>query len=143
MQATDSQSLVVSLYRATRLVQQLTSDDPLDPAAARVLSSVKRMGPARPSAVAHDNHIDLSTASRHLDALQRHGYISKQSDPQDARASLVTLTAAGRRVMRTLLDNRRRAIAPVFESWTPEDRELLEKLLARFADDLDNHLEPR
>ena len=85
----------------------------------------------------------MSTASRHLDALQRHGYISKQSDPQDARASLVTLTAAGRRVMRTLLDNRRRAIAPVFESWTPEDRELLEKLLARFADDLDNHLEPR
>lgn len=135
------QSLVVSLYRAARLAQQLTRDDPLDPAAARMLVSVKRLGPVRPSAIAHDNHIDLSTASRQLDALVRHGYVDKQADPDDARASLVSLTSAGRRVLKTLLDNRGRAIAPVFTTWSVADRETLQELLARLADDLESHLE--
>lgn len=129
------------LYRAARLAQQLTRDDPLDPAAARMLASVKRLGPVRPSALAQDNHVDLSTASRQLDALLRQGYIDKQADPNDARATLVSLTAGGRRVMKTLLDNRGRAVAPAFKSWSVKDRETLIALLARLGDDLEKHLE--
>lgn len=131
---------MVSLYRASRLAHRITRDDPLDAAQSRVLVAVKRLGPARPSAIAADIHIDLSTASRQIDGLVRKGLAAKSSDPEDARATLVTVTPAGRRTLTTLLTNRARAIEPAMAGWSASDRRTLERLLTRLADDLETHL---
>lgn len=129
---------VAALYRAARCIQVLSVGDPLDIGLSRILSSVLRLGPVRPSVVAQENHIDLSTASRHIDALVRQGLVAKSTDPDDARASLVAVTPAGREVMQVLLANRSAAIAPALAAWSERDRGRLVSLLVRLADDLDD-----
>lgn len=131
---------VVALYRATRLAQRISKDDPLDVAQSRVLAAVRRLGPARPSAIAADNHADLSTVSRQIDGLARKGLVRKASDPQDARATLVEVTAEGQGVLSTLVANRTQAIAPAISHWSARDRQRFIALVTRFADDLDAYL---
>lgn len=131
------ESAVVSLYKAARCAQVLTTDDVLDPAMGRVLISVVRLGPARPSVIAQENHIDLSTASRHIDALLRQGLVLKSVDPGDARASLVEVSPEGRDVMKAMVANRTRAIEPALVGWSKRDRKQLVSLLVRLAHDLD------
>lgn len=127
---------MVSLYKAARCAQVLTTDDLLDPGLGRILISVVRHGPARPSVIAQENHIDLSTASRHIDALLRQGLVAKSVDPDDARASLVAVTAEGRDVMKAMVANRTRAIEPALAAWSERDRTKLVSLLVRLAHDL-------
>jgi DNA-binding MarR family transcriptional regulator len=129
---------VAALYRAARSAQVLATGDPLEFAASRILGAVGRRGPVRPSAVAHESHVDLSTASRHIDTLVRQGLVAKSADPDDARASLVEVTAQGRAVLDVLLANRSAAIAPALADWPDRDRSQLVSLLVRLADDLDD-----
>lgn len=128
---------VVALYRAARCAQVLATGDPLEIGLSRILAAVVRLGPVRPSVIAQENHIDVSTASRHIDALVRQGLVAKSADPQDARASLVEVTPAGAEVMQVLLVNRSAAIAPALADWSADDRAQLVSLLVRLADDLD------
>lgn len=134
----DMQAIVAALYKAARCAQVLSTGDPLDPGTARILSSVVRTGPVRLSAVAQENHIDLSTASRHIDTLVRRGLVAKSPDPTDARATLLDSTQHGRQVLKVLLENRSAAIAPALVGWAERDRRSLERLLVRLAGDLDS-----
>ena len=129
---------VAALYRAARSAQVLATGDPLEFAASRILSAVVRRGPVRPSVVAQESHVDLSTASRHIDTLVRQGLAAKSADPDDARASLVEVTTQGRAVLDVLLANRSAAIAPALATWSERDRDRLVSLLVRLADDLDD-----
>ncbi len=140
MQASNLEQAVLALYRAARLAQRLTKDDPLDVGQSRLLGSIKRIGPARPSVIAADAHVDLSTASRQVDALVKKGLVRKAPDPQDARATLVQVTADGQRTLRRLVSNRSQAIAPALAHWSDADRDQLTSLLVRLADDLDTYL---
>jgi DNA-binding MarR family transcriptional regulator len=54
----------------------------------------------RPTELAHELHLTASGVTRALLPLERRGIVERQRDPGDARASLATLTPAGR----TLLD---------------------------------------
>jgi DNA-binding MarR family transcriptional regulator len=140
VQATELSGLdvgVAALYRAARSAQVLATGDPIELGASRILSAVVRRGPVRPSVVAHESHLDLSTASRHIDTLVRQGLVAKSADPDDARASLVEATAQGRAVLDVLLANRSAAIAPALAAWSERDRGRLISLLVRLADDLD------
>src|SRR5215213_10087652 len=49
----------------------------------------------RYSALALQVGVDVSVASRQLAVLERLGYVERRPDPQDGRASLLRLTAAG------------------------------------------------
>lgn len=140
VQASNLDRAVVALYRAARLAQCLTKDDPVDVAQSRLLASVKRLGPTRPSVIASDSHVDLSTASRQVDALVKKGLVEKSTDPQDARAALVQITAEGQSILSRLIANRSQAIAPALAHWSDADRDHLADLLGRFADDLDSYL---
>ncbi len=138
VQATnDLETGVLSLYKAARCAQVLATGDPLDQGLSKILITVVRLGPVRPSAVAQENHIDVSTASRHIDALARRGLVAKSTDPDDARACLVEVTDEGSDVMREMLANRARAVEPALASWSRRDRKQLVTLLARLAHDLD------
>lgn len=140
MQASNLDPAVLALYRAARLAQRLTKDDPLDVGQSRLLASIKRIGPARPSAIAADCHVDLSTASRQVDALVKKGLVAKAPDPEDARATLVRITSEGLHTLRRLVSNRSEAIAAALDEWSDTDRARLTSLLVRLADDLDSHL---
>ena len=133
----DLRALAAALDRAARCAQVLSTDDPLELAASRVLATVVRRGPVRPSVVAQDGHIDLSTASRHIDTLVRQGFVAKSADPDDARATLVEATEQGRAVLAVVLANRSAVIDAALAQWEPNDRDRLSALLVRLADDLE------
>ncbi len=131
---------VLALYRAARCAEVLSRGDTVDPGLSRILISVARQGRVRPSAIAQDNHIDVSTASRHVDALVKQGFVAKAPDPDDARACLVELTASGREVIEAMLRNRTAAVEPALDAWSAGDRQQLVALLVRLAQDLDQRV---
>src|SRR3954451_6422059 len=63
------------------------------------LAIVHVHGPVRVSDVAQHLAVDLSVASRQVSALISAGYVEKQPDPDDARATLLSVTGDGRRVL--------------------------------------------
>lgn len=64
-----------------------------------ILGFLKRRGPNRVMALAKLVGITEATASRAISTLQRKGLVKKSADPDDGRATRISLKAAGVRVM--------------------------------------------
>jgi len=87
----------LSLY-AARLIRQLRRELP-QPVGMRVLSILDETGPVGITQLAAIDQCSQSTMSGTVTALVARGWVAKQPDPADARGSLVTLTATGRRTL--------------------------------------------
>ena len=90
-----------------------------------------RHGPVRISEIASRLAVDLSVASRQVAALAEAGYVSRERDPSDGRAQVITVTKAGQRV---LMDSHRRmvdAFAAVLGEWPEAEIDALTERLAR------------
>jgi DNA-binding MarR family transcriptional regulator len=109
----------------------------LDRAGYAVLCRVHEGGPLRLSELAGRMGIDASTASRQVQQLERGGLVGRVADPQDRRASLLELSAEGRRVLARMREARRTSLAQVLGEWSGHDRRALAVLLARLVDDLE------
>ena len=75
------------------LVAQLCG---IQPAQVQVLLALHRATECRVADLADLQLVDPSVVSRQTSALERAGLIGRRPDPQDRRASLVSLTDAGR-----------------------------------------------
>lgn len=133
---TSTDDLLRSLFRLMQQVRQAPHDDVVDRPSLIVLARLKELGPLRLSDLAGDVCLDVSTMSRHVRALEERGYLERATDPADGRASLLTLTAAGRSVLATAWASRRAWLDQSLENWSPEDRRVLNEVIARFADAL-------
>lgn len=60
------------------------------------LEALSESGPLRSQALAEILLLDKSTTTRVVDALVRKGYVTKQTDAEDARALALNVTPAGR-----------------------------------------------
>jgi len=128
--------LAVALYDVVRGVRHLQPDDPIDVIDAHVLARVKEAGAVRPSDLASAVGLDLSTVSRRLARLEAQGLLLRDTDPDDARASRVRLSAAGKNVLGGVLANRAKVLHDVLAGWDEPARTELAALLRRLADDL-------
>ena len=100
------------------------------------LALVDRLGAARVSALADAARIDVSVVSRQVQALEHDGLVVRAADPNDRRASLVSLSEDGRRVLE---EGRRRMAALVEErlsGWSTADLADVARTLTRLLDDL-------
>src|SRR4051794_27848578 len=70
------------------------------PGGTPALGAIKRIGPARVSDVAVELQVDLSVASRQVQALEAAGYVDRAPDPTDRRSSVVGLSEAGEEKLR-------------------------------------------
>ena len=106
----------------------------VDPAAYPVLSGVARLGPISAATLGHEIGLDRSIVSRRAAALIGAGLLQAESDPADARATLLSLTDAGRTVVATL----RRRLADVMDDhlrdWSDQDVAHFAALLSRFVE---------
>lgn len=127
---------MAALFKVMRYASVMSVEDPVDIATIKVLASIAELGGCRGSDIAGNIHLDLSTVSRHLAALEKQGFVRKTPDPSDGRASRVELTEDGYSVMRKMLENRAAAIAPVLATWDDSDRDQLFSLLTRLAREL-------
>lgn len=68
----------------------------LPPASWALLGYLDRYGPMRVSDVATCQGVDVSSVTPRLQALEREGLITRETDPADRRASVISLDSAGR-----------------------------------------------
>ena len=100
-----------------------------------VLSMLAKCGPARASDLAKALMLDLSTVSRHVQSLERAGFVEKTPDATDRRATNLDLTPAGKdeieRIWRRRIDMMRDGLS----HWDPEELRTFSRLLSRYSED--------
>jgi DNA-binding MarR family transcriptional regulator len=101
--------LLVSMARVIRWAGR-HSQIPVPAAQTRVLSQLDEMGPSRISALAASDRCAQPTMSVLVQRLEEHGWVTREADPADTRASLISLNDAGRRALQ---DARRAAGAAI------------------------------
>jgi DNA-binding MarR family transcriptional regulator len=87
----------LTLY-AARLIRRLRREQE-QPVGMRVLSVLDELGPTGVTRLAAVDQCSQPTISGIVNGLVERGWVRKDADPDDARASLVTLTDAGRTVL--------------------------------------------
>jgi DNA-binding MarR family transcriptional regulator len=131
-----TEALFVALARTLRFLKRVPGTS-IDPALQYVLHAIGGRGPLRLSDVAGLVQLDVSTVSRHARALEEAGYLHRAVDPEDRRASLVSITEEGQRVLAEIADRRRAMLDAALAEWSDQDRRDLARLLTRLSDDLD------
>ncbi|GAB2535453.1 MarR family winged helix-turn-helix transcriptional regulator [Nocardia heshunensis] len=112
----------------------------LTPAQARALRIIGRFDehadePLRMSALAEHLGIVPRSATTVVDALVTAGLVARETDPANRRATLVTPTAAGRKVLAEMSQARRDAAGEMFAALSPDQRQALRDLLATLVGD--------
>jgi len=122
------------------LVTQLKrrSGDPENGARAFLLAHVDRLAPVRATDLTDATALDLSTISRHLRGLEDAGLLTRSPDPDDRRASLLTVTDAGRVFLADAVRARTAMLASAMAHWPADDVATLSHLMTRLAHDLEN-----
>jgi DNA-binding MarR family transcriptional regulator len=86
--------------------------------------------------------LDASTISRVVAGLVARGLVRRTSDPDDGRACILTLTAAGQAALVDLERQQAEMLATALGDWSGPEIDALAGALARFVDDLNVHLDP-
>lgn len=126
---------LVTLIRGAKDLHTVLADRDrpvLDPPAFALLSRIGDQGPLRLSTLAAVVFLDVSTISRQVQDLEHAGWVVRERDPQDRRASLLELTPAGRAVLEAGYEQRRRALTQLLAGWTREEQATLADQLAHF-----------
>jgi DNA-binding MarR family transcriptional regulator len=138
----DDDELAGALYAVVLRLSRLPVDESVDKAGLALLHEIRRLGTLRPSDLAAQMRLDLSTISRHLRSLERQGMVQRTADPDDARAQRISITARGGDVLNRVLDRRAATIRGAIAHWPASDRRSLRQLLCTLADDLSYVAEP-
>ena len=115
---------------------ELTGGRSVDRAGYWLLVRLSGQAPVRLSELADTVELDLSTVSRQMRDLVAIGLVVKVPDPDDGRASLLSLSERGLAVLRTVSEARRQALAAAVDDWTEEERTALTRGLARLESGL-------
>src|SRR3954452_7779093 len=86
-----------------------------------VLSRLEEFGPLRASELGEIVSSEKSALSRRLAELEVGGLVARTADPTDGRASIVRVTAQGRKVIQRIRDAREEMLAEVLAAW-PDHR---------------------
>jgi DNA-binding MarR family transcriptional regulator len=103
-----------------------------------LLVPLERDGDQRCSALALQVGVDVSVASRQLAVLERLGYVERRPDPQDGRASLLSLTAAGAEALAATRTLRAEWALTALAGWDESEARQLSELLDRLVTDLES-----
>lgn len=119
--------LALHLQRATRSVTR-TFDEVLRPAELTIgqfslLMSLMQPNPPRMSALADELAMDRTTLTAYLKPLQRRGLVQVDAPPEDARSRVLSLTEAGREVLKV-----------AYPLWRKAQEETLERAQLKNAD---------
>jgi len=80
--------------------------------------------------------LDASTASRHVRTLEDSGLLVRVGDPDDRRATRLSLTQAGQDALDAALRVRAGLVSRAIAHWSATDRRRLADLLSRLSGDL-------
>ena len=135
------------LIRIVRLVERVQTQyhaehpDAVDRATYLLLVHLVKDGARRAGALAETVHLDPSTVSRQVAQLVRLGLVERVADPADGRATLLVATDEGHRVFDENRQLRNRRIAALMADWSADDRRALARLLTRFTEAFECHIQ--
>ncbi len=115
------------------------ADVRIELAEAHVLGRLCALGPVRLTDLACALGLDPSSVSRQVTSLERRGWVQREDDPDDRRATRLHLTPSGRTVVDDLTAAHAGSLARVTPDWTDADLDLLAAGLARLNHDLAAH----
>jgi DNA-binding MarR family transcriptional regulator len=110
---------------ARRLRQEAGTD--LGPSQVAALATVDRHGPLSPSELADIERIKRPTATRIVRHLEAAGLVERIRDPDDGRASILSITSEGRSHLRRLRERKTAYLARRLGDMSAEDRRTLER----------------
>jgi DNA-binding MarR family transcriptional regulator len=123
-----------------RRIQQLQAPGALTLPERAALSRLDRGGPATSAELARAEQITPQAMGNTLSGLQSRGFVERSADPHDGRRIIMSLSVAGRDVLRHKRDTRTKQVAAALEAgFTPAERETLRAaapLLSRLAEHL-------
>jgi DNA-binding MarR family transcriptional regulator len=130
------ETLLESFWEVARQVRQMSKQAlaPWDitPSHARAMGALARHGEIRLSELSDHLHIAPRTATEVVDALQERGFAQRQADPDDRRATLVSLTDEGKRVSDAIRSTRAAEAERFFGTLSAADRAHLSRILRTF-----------
>lgn len=100
----------------------------------RVLVLLETAGPMRVGALAERLGIVASTFSRSLDRLEAGGWVTRAASEESRRERIVTISAAGRGLVRAVSTARSAELERVLGQVSEDDRAQLERAFDAFAD---------
>lgn len=96
---------------------------------SKMLRLVDEQNPSRPGDLAAQLGTSPRTVTQGVDALERDGLVVRRPDPSDGRATLIWITAAGRKALKASQRPQRRAYDELFGTLSDRERtELLRSL---------------
>jgi len=115
-------ALRVSVGMLLRRMRQVRAEgDPTVPESA-ALARLDRYGPATSSALAKQEQISPQSMGATLGALEGRGLVARHADAQDGRRVVLSLTDAGRKVLRDRRDARTGQLARALaDGFTPAE----------------------
>jgi DNA-binding MarR family transcriptional regulator len=133
----DAESLYTALSELVRVYQFRDRDTiccyDVSVTQCYAIEALIRRGPSGLNDLAAELYLDKSTTSRVVSTLERKGYVSRANHPEDGRAVVLSVTAAGRRlhdkIRKGLVEEERKLLA----DFEPEVRKAAPKLLLRLA----------
>src|ERR671919_1328631 len=95
-------------WAITRMARRLRQEAGVDlgPSQVAALASVDRRGPLSPSELAEIERIKRPTVTRIVRHLEEAGLVERVRDPADGRASILSVTAEGRALLKRLRERK-------------------------------------
>ncbi|NKQ55866.1 MarR family transcriptional regulator [Amycolatopsis sp. K13G38] len=126
-----SEDASLELMRQLRVAGQLqhawisqswqSEEGGLHPAAAMLLSDLMQHGESRPSELAKRKMVDISVVSRQIAQLAAAGLIDRRPAPEDGRAALVSVSAAGEAMMKRWRQQHIDFVRGALHDWTDDE----------------------
>ena len=109
----------------------MAQDEPKDPPTGDlVMALARRVRHAHVEALADRGAMCSASATEVVDALEDRGWVRREPDPTDRRATRLVPTPDGRRLVDRIDDVRRDASQRVLDVLTPAQRRTLHEILA-------------
>ena len=129
--------LRLAITRTARRMRQEAGSE-LGPSGVSAMATIERAGPLTPSELAKQERIQRPTATRILVRLAEEGLVTRTSDPEDGRCSIVTVTAEGRALLKRVRSRKNAYLARRMRELPPGDVAALERaaeILERVLDE--------
>ena len=140
MEATDGEQIAAVLHAAAvLLVRHLSYGQGQSLTSSTVLALLADEGPARISVLATSSGVTQPSMTELVGRLQREGLVTRFTDPQDARATLVDITARGRTRLAKLQKSTHDRVVELLDMLPAEDQATL-SLAMRVASPLIDRL---
>lgn len=139
----ETDRLVTALLTASRALVGVSArslaavEDTVTVTQFRSLVVLSAHGPTTLVQLAGRLEVNASTAQRQVDRLVSMGLVTREDNPADRRQVRIDLTRQGARIVATVTERRRAAIAEVVAALPPGHRDHLVTALTAFADAAD------